>query len=736
MEEKTVQENIHTLLEKILKDKFKDVKLSPKSIQNLEEKIWKNLKQSKELNEKIIIEKVKMELKNALVTTIIRNPNSKISLTIMSPWKKIYTESNKEFRLENNLENYQIFVNITILLILNANMKSIASLIKQWYKKEALANQVQKSQKSEKKEKEEQPDFKAKKETLIEQEWQGNKEVLHACIQSLPEEEKEYIKSIQSESDIDNKITYERIVKKIKQNTCCYFMLKMKCQTSLELIDELRRIGINNNFLQRIEKLRAEYFRRIPRLREEIEQEIDKQKEIAEDQYKMLNIFLGNRYDNGEYEVKEILKTALDFLKQNSQKRTNKVSIKITTDIFKGNIQMMNTCLQALDDEMKDYIEHLKGIDKVEENEYYYYTIKKLKEASCLYFLMKWKYKEEEKIKEKLKAALSGNYLEVLKELQTDFFNTNDLSFQYGIESLSPQKIGKEKCDNVRVFLGKKYYNGENPEIIMLSVQNFLKILSQKTTKPKEETKTPSKILIELQKYPELYAFINQNPEVNIPIINHLFLNRKKPKTSHQKSGKTLSQRMSDYELLSLKIALEKLKYLNPGYYKIITAYHGINLNEIHPISKKDKVNYNNAINRLGTLAKRLNLEEERRLLKKSLQNTREDRILSMIKQRRKGKETAIIAKENKLTIDEICRIYADNLLLFGKLIPEVLKEMIQLRDNSIDYLKQSTHFLYLINCNSFKENIKWVELLSNEKETLVRIKISEYLKPQRSDLK
>lgn len=531
MVEEEIQKKIHEVLENVLEEKLPEISLSLKSMEELENKIWECIKTQQEINENRISKMVKSELKKALVATIIKSPTNKIGYIIMDPLNKIYKALNNEYNLKDDQENYQIFVNITIFLMINTKKEYLTNCIKQWYKREVFMRQ-KKKEKNEPKENIENFNEKSSNEpSLIEHEFEGDKGILYMCLQTLPDDEKEYIKNIKSELEIKNRTKYNSIIIKLKQVSRCYFLLKMDYQSSREIIEELRNIQREKNVLHEITRLQEKYFRRTDLSREEIVQEINKLKDKDERKYRMLQIFLGSQYDNGKFHVSEIIKNANEFIRLCLDNKKRKISQNITTQIFKGNALMQKNCIESLDSKMQDYIHNIVYEQNIEENEYYNYTMTKLKEATCLYFLIKWKYETNERIIEELKKALSQkNYLMALKALQQDFYATKGYSYQEGnLKVRNQNEKSKEEYDALKVFLGKKYYNGEDPEIIMMAGQIFLDTLPDKAVKKQREPEINShEILKEFQKYPELYAFIIQNPEINIQKINQLFLNREK----------------------------------------------------------------------------------------------------------------------------------------------------------------------------------------------------------------
>ena len=125
MVEEEIQKKIHEVLENVLEEKLPEISLSLKSMEELENKIWECIKTQQEINENRISKMVKSELKKALVATIIKSPTNKIGYIIMDPLNKIYKALNNEYNLKDDQENYQIFVNITIFLIINTNKEYI-----------------------------------------------------------------------------------------------------------------------------------------------------------------------------------------------------------------------------------------------------------------------------------------------------------------------------------------------------------------------------------------------------------------------------------------------------------------------------------------------------------------------------------------------------------------------------------------------------------------------------------
>lgn len=181
-----------------------------------------------------------------------------------------------------------------------------------------------------------------------------------------------------------------------------------------------------------------------------------------------------------------------------------------------------------------------------------------------------------------------------------------------------------------------------------------------------------------------------------------------------EKNSNRLATRFQDEELM-LKV-LEKTREINPEYYQSFIKYNQDNLDENHILSQQEKEQQNVAIDFIHQ-----ELKETKKRLKAHLQETliENKKELVIIKEKRRGLETNIIAQKYRLKEEEIYRIYANNIMLFGSLIPTIIEEILSESDDGFAYLVNSKSFQCLLNNISKETILSWKQKILQENKKL-----------------
>ena len=142
------------------------------------------------------------------------------------------------------------------------------------------------------------------------------------------------------------------------------------------------------------------------------------------------------------------------------------------------------------------------------------------------------------------------------------------------------------------------------------------------------------------------------------------------------------------YPINDINYAIEELKEKRPTYYDLIIKKHGITLEEVHPLTTKENDIYIYGVKMMGkTLAR---IEKERKtMITKSLKESLS--MLYLIKERRRNTTIEELSQKYSISKEKIGTLFANNLLLFGNLIPEMIQE---LKDLNIP-IETSEHYQF-----------------------------------------
>lgn len=722
--------NIKEYLEKLIAKKMKNLNLSSKSLTSLEEKIKRKIDQNPMMNLQEQEELIRYELKTSLVSTILRNPNSKLTHLLIDDYQEIYFNTNEHLHLPNNAENYSVFVNLVILFQLNIEADSIKSYLMNYYKKEIL-----KANNSTKKNVKVTPKSSKKASLLIERTFLGNKKALYQIIAALNNEHKKYIKSIFEESDIKDLEYHNAILESIKRSSCFYYLLNYQYQNSADSISELNKIYQRNTFSKDLKNQQEKFYNSLGLTFEEGKKELIKIKEENEEEYIKLNIFLGNQYDKGEFSSEDIIashdtlkkRIKKRLLEKRSKRRFLKPRLFYILERYQGDKKLLYDVIKALDETSQSYLQENIERNKIDlENDHK--IMSKVEKGIRCYFLLKWKYSSFAQVLKELSVIINEeNFDNKLKELQEEFFNSLSLNLNSGLEEVKKvQSISAIDYEYIMIFLGSKQYTIENPEQIIKVANRFANNLRKKQEK-KKNAEISNSIIENLKKYPELYRFLCEGPSKNAAILNELLKNKSIIlKREPELININLKNKFPNNTVCEIKFAIEKMKYTNPKYYNIIIKRYGVNLLEDHKYERAEKEDFNNAIARIRSLLKHTDLKQGFILAKKELNTSKEN--LQIIKSRRKQMNTESIAAQYQKSVIEIYQLFAEKLLLFGSLVPDIIIEIINKCPSGIDLLLESEHFKFLVGMNSKKENACWLNALDLEDNDEVVIKLQKYL--------
>ncbi len=387
--------------------------------------------------------------------------------------------------------------------------------------------------------------------------------------------------------------------------------------------------------------------------------------------------------------------------------------------------EKINQALNILKEENPQYIDILikrHGKTQVEwhnlskeqqEDELYHQAIKKMKQL-----LNPKRKKEKDQIngKEVFQLTSKAKRIKIMKRLKR---------VRPELYEIVVQKNGEMLEDDNRCLVDEKKY----VQAIKL-LQKFLIPTTQTLY-----SYYPDKTIAEVKKAVEKLKTINQ---VDYDIIIQCHgpkLIERNPLTTQEGirySQAKLKLKRILYPTFSIenqfpKVSHEKLVSLidacqdtHPQYYQVIYKRAGKSLLEWNTLTEEERKIYYNAISYLKRNTKEESLKE---LLKESL--TMEKRKLVLIKERRRQRSAKELASTYSVEEEQIYQIFAENLLLFGNQIPNILEEIIQNSQKGYEYLKQSKHYHYLIK-NTEREVLEyWKQRLLMEQQ----FKIKQYIK-------
>ena len=122
-----------------------------------------------------------------------------------------------------------------------------------------------------------------------------------------------------------------------------------------------------------------------------------------------------------------------------------------------------------------------------------------------------------------------------------------------------------------------------------------------------------------------------------------------------------------------INYAVKELKEKRPMYYDIVVKKHGDTFKEMYPLSTNDNNIYINGIKMMRKTISRIE-RERKKMLKKSLKESLS--MLYLIKERRRNTSVQELSQKYSISKEQIGTLFANHLLLFGSMIPEVIQEL------------------------------------------------------------
>ena len=255
-------------------------------------------------------------------------------------------------------------------------------------------------------------------------------------------------------------------------------------------------------------------------------------------------------------------------------------------------------------------------------NTQYVEVFRKINNAIKPYFMLTYlQYEPEEKQKIMIEAMDSQkNYL-IIKKLQKEYASKINVSLPLLLSINSNSAIDTKQLN---VFLGLEIYNLEKD--IETNTRKFI-LDSVKLTK----------------------------------------------KVIEQYNRKGLFQIFGEYKIEDIIYEVEQIKKTNTKSYNCLIERHGKSLKEKKKIQVQNEGTYEYIINKMHSDLEKI-IKDRKKKLKQELKNSKE--YLSIIKERRRLETIANLSKKYNISIEKICDIFSENLLLFGDLIPDVIKEI------------------------------------------------------------
>ncbi len=338
----------------------------------------------------------------------------------------------------------------------------------------------------------------------------------------------------------------------------------------------------------------------------------------------VLNTLLDGTNMNSKYAVNSHISMHYQLIRKNYdiQKgiKRQKNSKKYYESKFYGDPKLFQEMLSYLNPKEQEDI-----LNATFMSEGFIQAFKKINNGIKVYFLLTYlNYPKDEKIKFIKEAMESQNTHFILKKLQSEYAS----KFNVSIEELRDALNSRNKNIDIRylsVFLGLDMYNLE------------------------EDVNTHDALTI-IQK------------SVSIT---------KKLVTGHLRKG--LYNYFLYNSMEDIQYAVQELKEKRPTYYDILIKKHGDTLEGVYPITTKENDIYTYSLKMMSKTIARIE-KERKKMLKKSLKDSLS--ILYLIKERRRNTSIQELSQKYSISKEKIGTIFANNLLLFGSLIPEVIQEL------------------------------------------------------------
>ena len=267
-------------------------------------------------------------------------------------------------------------------------------------------------------------------------------------------------------------------------------------------------------------------------------------------------------------------------------------------------------------------------------------AFRKINNGIKVYFLLTYlKYEKEKKVAIIKEAMDSQKTNTILKKLQAEYANKFNISIGELTDELNKRNRNID-CRYLSVFLGLDIYNLEDD-----INSNDVSMIIQKAT-------SMTKKLVSENLRKGLYHYFLYDP---IDVINY---------------------------------AVQELKEKRPAYYDIVIKKHGDTLEEVYPLTTKENDIYTYSVKMMRKMIIRIE-KDRKEMLKKSLKET--ESMLYLIKERRRNTNIQELSQKYSISKEKIGTLFANHLLLFGSLIPEVIQE---LKDLNIP-IENSEHYQF-----------------------------------------
>lgn len=584
-----VCEKVKSLLIKLTSEKMVGITFSSKLIDKMTEDY---LKRNQSISEEQLELSVIYYLKRFLMKNIEKDPKGKLYQIFIQPHYFVYERCNKNHHFEEVEENYREFLNLTILLLLvkKENTSIDVELLNEFERFVKKKIYVEKKGKK----------SKQRNYDLLEKNYDGNVSLMYLMLNTLGVCDREYLRTIQEQSHIDNLEYYNSLVQKIKENGTIYFLLKAKNYSDSKILEEIIKLRNQNRFYSVKNELQEAFYKSYPK--SVLENELQQLKKKSSCKYDLMMIFLGLKECPKNIDTSEVLEFASHF------KNNRGIFAKFPNVPKEKIIKMVNKLKQT-------------------NNTYYQAIIARHGESLTEYNMISYE--------------LQINYRNAISKIRKEINNLNSKSSNKNKDRIKLQHNEEEGTEKFDKNLCSKFSKKFEQEVIQI-----------------------------------VRGFQNTNPKYHLALI----------------------------------------------------AKHDEDLEGNHKLSKESQMPYVNAIIKIRKIlseqSNHLTMDNDlKTLLRESL--LMEKLKLSVIKEKRRGTKTDILVQKYHLELNEIYELFANNLLLFGGLIPSIVKEIIILSPEGLDYLKNSSQFIYIYKKLPKSQLKFWIKaLFGNDEEKSNELKL------------
>ncbi len=314
------------------------------------------------------------------------------------------------------------------------------------------------------------------------EEFKGDPIVLNTIMATLTQEELEILGSDIEESEKENFLLTE-IIKKLKQNMCCYFLLKKKGLNNLEIIDEIKRNTMNQSIFKYLKILQNQFYEENHITEEDCRDYLENLKETSAN-YLIWRIFLGKSYywtNISENKILEVVTSQIKDINLFMVKEDKSFKFVIAEYLKETNLEYYNIFIKKFGIALNENNELTP-----EENEIFQKIIKKIKlmtNHKTLFTKFPRVPKEEIiEIVEELKISHLHYYQIIIKKHGNSFNEWNTLTpeengvYQNAIKKIKMKYTSKKKM-GLEEILGILSKSKKNYQQILLQNKKMLELL-------------------------------------------------------------------------------------------------------------------------------------------------------------------------------------------------------------------------------------------------------------------